>query len=193
MKDNKIFNSIKFLGGANTFESLPANKLIEIAFWGRSNVGKSSTINKIFNRKSIARVSRTPGRTQQINLFTIADDKAIIADLPGYGYAAVSKTAADNLYRLCYNYLHKRKLALFFLLVDSRRGLMPVDYEVLESLQVLGHKVCVLITKIDLVHNSALSRLKDELSAFDCLMTSNKSEAGIIDLKRKMIDIINER
>ncbi len=193
MKNDKIFNTIKFLGGANTFESLPDNKLIEIAFWGRSNVGKSSTINAVFNRKSIARISRTPGRTQQINLFTIGDDQVVIADLPGYGYAAVSKTVADNLYRLCYNYLHKRQLALFFLLIDSRRGLMPIDYEVLESLKVLGHRLCILITKVDLVKDSDLNKLKNELSLFDCLVTSNKSNTGIIDLKRKIIDVINER
>jgi GTP-binding protein len=137
MKHDKIFNSIKFIAGANKFEALPDNNLKEIAFWGRSNVGKSSTINSIFNKKDLARVSQNPGRTQQINLFSVGNNDAVIADLPGYGYAKVSKTTADNLYQLCYDYLHNRKTEKVFLLIDSRRGLMDVDNDVINALNVL--------------------------------------------------------
>lgn len=191
MIDNKIFNTIKFIGGANNFEALPKNNLPEIAFWGRSNVGKSSTINSIFNNNTVARVSSNPGRTQQINLFVIGNNNATVVDLPGYGYAKVSKKIAENLYNLCYNYIHKRRPKIVFLLVDSRRGLMSIDSEVVDALNVIGHRICVLLTKTDLVHKNDLIQLESDLGGLDHLMISNKSKTGILQLKNKIVEVIN--
>ena len=193
MKNDKIFNTIKFIGGANDFISLPQNNLPEIAFWGRSNVGKSSTINSIFNNNSIARVSSNPGRTQQINLFAIGNNQAVIADLPGYGYAKVSKKTAETLYNLCYHYIHRKRSKIVFLLIDSRRGLMSTDSEVIEALNVIGHRICIILTKVDLVSQNDLIQLQHDLDCLDYLMISNKSKTGIIQLQDKIIDIINER
>ncbi len=190
MTNNKIFNTIKFLGGANNFNALPNNHLPEIAFWGRSNVGKSSTINSIFNNNTVARVSSNPGRTQQINLFVIGNNQATVVDLPGYGYAKVSKKVAENLYNLCYNYIHKRQPKIVFLLIDSRRGLMSIDSEVLNALSVIDHRVCILLTKIDLVHKNDLIQLESDLGSLDHLMISNKSKTGILQIKDKIIDVI---
>ena len=193
MKDDKIFNSIKFLGGANKFEVLPKNDLIEMTFWGRSNVGKSTTINSVFNNKTVARVSRTPGRTQQINLFVLGDNIATIADLPGYGYANVSKTVADNLYQLCYDYLHRRKPSRVFLLIDSRRGIMDIDSDVIEAISILGHRTCLIFTKTDLIDKSALESIKMQANDIsgEYLMISNKSKNGISELRKKILDLIN--
>jgi GTP-binding protein len=192
MQDHKVFNSIKFFGGANKFVDLPKNNLIEVAFWGRSNVGKSSTINSIFNNKTVARVSQTPGRTQQINLFTIGDNIATIADLPGYGYAKVSKSVADNLHQLCYDYLHNRSPVITFVLIDARRGFMEVDNDVIEAMDVLGRKVCLVFTKTDLVSENIIAELKQKTFGRDFLMISNRSKNGITNLRKKIIDAINE-
>ena len=191
MKDNKVFNSIQFFAGANKFIDLPNNNLPEIAFWGRSNVGKSSTINSIFNNKTVARVSKTPGRTQQINLFILDKNIATIADLPGYGYAKVSKTVADSLHQLCYDYLHERKPSRIFLLIDARRGVMDVDKDVVEAMRFIGHNICFIFTKVDLIEISALEDLKLQKQGDEYLMISNKSGSGIADVRKKIIDIIN--
>jgi len=190
MINNKIFNTIKFIGGANNFHSLPKNNLPEVAFWGRSNVGKSSTINSIFNNNSVARVSSNPGRTQQINLFTIGVNQAMIADLPGYGYAKVSKKIAETLYNLCYNYIYKRHPKIVFLLIDSRRGLMDIDREVIEALNILGHRMCIILTKVDLMHKDDIIQLKGNIGLIDHLTISNRSKDGISQLKDKIIDVI---
>jgi GTP-binding protein len=189
--NNKIFNTIKFLAGANNFEALPQINLPEIAFWGRSNVGKSSTINSIFNNNSAARVSKKPGSTQQINLFLIGQNQAVLADLPGYGYAKVSKKNADNLYKLCYDYIYKRQSKIIFVLIDSRRGLMDIDLEAINALNSLGHSMCLLLTKIDLVTKERILQLKSELEGLDYIMISNSSKVGIAEVQHKIKNIIN--
>ncbi len=191
MKDDKVFNSIKFFAGANKFKALPNNNLPEIAFWGRSNVGKSSTINSIFNDKTVARVSKTPGRTQQINLFTLEKNVASIADLPGYGYAKVSKTVADNLYQLCYDYLHERQPSMIFLLIDARRGIMDVDNDVIEAMRVIGHRICLIFTKTDLIEAKEFEALKLQADRNEYLMISNRSRTGVSEVRKKIIDAIN--
>lgn len=193
MKSDKIFSKIQFLGGANNFKSLPRSDLLEIVFWGRSNVGKSSTINSIFNNKT-AKVSQTPGRTQQINLFTIGDKDATIVDLPGYGYAKVSKTIASNLYKLCYDYLHSNRAKVVFLLLDSRRGFMDIDHDVIEALNVLDYKTYFVFTKVDLLKQNELNILNTHLDGLSSkyFMISNKEKDGIIEIRSKIIDIINE-
>lgn len=193
MITDKIFHTIKFIGGANKFEALPICNLPEIVFWGRSNVGKSSTINSIFNHKNLARVSQNPGRTQQINLFMLGKNEAVVADLPGYGYANVSKVISENLYQLCYDYINTRQFLRMFLLIDSRRGLMMADLDVLTALQSLGHKVSFILTKSDLVDNNRIATLKEELKQFnvESFTMSNKTKNGALELRNKIINILN--
>src|SRR6202453_3372708 len=123
-----------FIWGATTAESLPPEKLNEIAFVGRSNVGKSSLVNALTGRKTLARVSQTPGATRQINFFNLGG-RLMMADLPGYGFAKVSKTESANWQTLIFAYLRGRApLRRVLLLIDGRRGLKDSDTAVLELL-----------------------------------------------------------
>jgi GTP-binding protein len=140
-----------FLAGAGSAASLPAAKGVEIAFAGRSNVGKSSLINALTNQKSLARVSKTPGRTQQINFFGGADD-LVLADLPGYGFAVAAKDKVDRWTGLVHDYLTGRpNLARVYVLIDSRHGLKPQDREVLGYLDRAGVSYAIVLTKLDTI------------------------------------------
>jgi GTP-binding protein len=138
-----------FLGAATEPGRFPVPSLPEIAFAGRSNVGKSSAINRLVGRRGLARTSSTPGRTQQLNFFAI-DDRLVLVDLPGYGYAKVSKAARDAWRPLVESYLGTRgTLAGVVLIVDVRRGLEEEEHQLLDFLAVLSVPVLVLATKID--------------------------------------------
>src|SRR3984893_10462845 len=124
----------RFLPAAGTPASLPAMKGDEIAFAGRSNVGKSSLINALTGRNGLARTSRTPGRTQEL-IFFAADDRVTLVDMPGYGYAAAPKAKVAAWTALIHAYLRGRaNLKRVYVLVDTRRGLTAADDEVLEIL-----------------------------------------------------------
>lgn len=150
--NSKIFKQeINFIAGAAKISQLPKLFLPQIVFVGKSNVGKSSLINAICRRKSLARTSHTPGRTQQINFFSVAD-KFLIADLPGYGFAKVSQQDRFNWQKLILYYLeHGNRISLVNILVDARRGLKEHDIEVIGLVQSLGHKINLIITKLDKV------------------------------------------
>ena len=138
-----------FLSGAGSVASLPQARGVEIAFAGRSNVGKSSLINALTNRKALARTSKTPGRTQQINFFKGADE-LVLADLPGYGFAAAAKDKVDQWTGLVHDYLVGRpNLARVYVLIDSRHGLKPQDREVLGYLDRAGVSYAIVLTKLD--------------------------------------------
>lgn len=147
---DKIFSGdINFIFGANKPFLFPDESVKEIAFVGKSNVGKSSLINAFTNRKSLARVSNTPGRTQQINFFQVGDLFRIV-DLPGYGYAKVSASAQKQWGKLILSYLEKRRnLKLIFLLIDSRHGIKEHDIQVMEILRTFDIKYSVVFTKAD--------------------------------------------
>lgn len=141
--------TVNFIAGAAAYSQLPSHQLPEIAFLGRSNVGKSSAINALLGRKGIAKVSQTPGRTQQINLFQV--DKAfILADLPGYGYARIAKSSINCIQELVYDYLQQRSsLIRLILLIDARRGITAIDQEVMQFLSQIPVSFQVVFTKID--------------------------------------------
>jgi GTP-binding protein len=145
----------EFVIGAAQASQLPAPGVPEIAFAGRSNAGKSSAINALANRTRLAYASRTPGRTQQINLFALRSG-ALVADLPGYGYAAVAKSVKRGWQDLLWQYVTTRSsLVALVLVVDARHGLKDLDRAVLSEFVRSGRPVLILATKADKLNTSA--------------------------------------
>jgi GTP-binding protein len=140
----------RFVAGATNEAALPLGGLPEIAFAGRSNVGKSSLVNALTGRKTLANVSRTPGRTQQLNFFELGR-RLWLVDLPGYGYAKVSKSAVASWQKLIERYLKGRPtLRRVLVLIDARHGLKDVDKGVLDGLDDAAQSYQVVLTKADL-------------------------------------------
>ncbi len=154
-----------FVSGAATFEGLPDPDLPEVAFVGRSNVGKSSLINALTGRKALARTSNTPGRTQQVNFFRL-QDALMLADLPGYGYARASKAEIKRWTALIFDYLRGRpSLRRVCLLVDARHGLKQADIDVMKDLDTSAVSYQIVLTKCDKVKAGALNDLGRRTSA----------------------------
>lgn len=157
--------SATFVGAASEPGRFPAPSFPEVAFAGRSNVGKSSAINRLVGRKGLARTSSTPGRTQQLNFFAI-DDKLVLVDLPGYGYAKVSQAARAAWRPLVESYLGTRgALAGVVLIVDVRRGLEEEEHQMLDFLAALGTPVLLIATKIDKLNRSGQAKALKALAA----------------------------
>ncbi len=146
--------SCDFIAGVASLDALPDATLPEVAFAGRSNVGKSSLINALTGRKALARTSRTPGRTQQLNFFDVAG-RFILVDMPGYGYASVSKTKKEEWQELIRDYLRGRpSLRCVFVLVDSRHGVKDSDREMMKLLDECAAPYRIVLTKADEIKNS---------------------------------------
>jgi GTP-binding protein len=145
----------EFVTGAAAPSQLPEASVPEIAFAGRSNAGKSTAINVLAGRTRLAFASRTPGRTQQINLFALRSG-ALVADLPGYGYAAVGKELKRAWQEFLWHYITTRPtLVALVLIVDSRHGLKDLDIELLQGFVPSGRPVLILATKADKLNTSA--------------------------------------
>jgi GTP-binding protein len=146
----KLFaGACDFVWGTGDIKSLPPQSLPEIAFVGRSNAGKSSLLNALTNRKTLARVSHTPGRTREINFFNLAA-RLMLVDLPGYGYAKASKTLAAEWQALIFAYLRGRaSLHRVLVLIDSRRGVMEIDQAVMKLLDDAAVSYALVLTKTD--------------------------------------------
>ncbi len=141
--------NINFIKSANQVSQFPEDSGREIAFVGRSNAGKSTALNAIFRRKNIAKTSKTPGRTQLVNFFSVDDDCRVV-DLPGYGFAAVSKKKRKQWDELISDYFRTRDaLKGVFLIIDSRRMITQLDHLFLEFYLPLGKSLHVLLTKAD--------------------------------------------
>ncbi len=183
----------KFVAGAATYDQIPCSKLPEVAFVGRSNVGKSSLINSLVG-KACARVSKTPGRTQQINFFSLGN-KISLVDLPGYGYAAVSKQTRMQWDNLILNYLRYRKnLVRIFLLVDSKLGIKQNDEEIMEIFDKLGLVFQIILTKSDRksaeIEDSVREIVQFHSAAFpEIISTSSKKNDGIRQLRAVIFKI----
>lgn len=140
---------IDFLKGVVNVDGLPAADRPEIAFAGRSNVGKSSLINALCRRKSLARTSNTPGRTREINFFTV-EEEAYLVDMPGYGFAKVPKDLVAGWTRLIERYLRGRDtLKRTFLLIDARHGIKKNDLEIMQKLDQAAQLYQIVLTKAD--------------------------------------------
>jgi GTP-binding protein len=138
-----------FIWGATSADNLPPDTLNEVAFVGRSNAGKSSLVNALTGRKSLARVSQTPGATRQINFFNLAD-RLMLVDLPGYGFAKRSKSESEQWQEMIFAYLRRRaRLRRVALLIDGRRGVMDSDRQVMELLDKAAVSYGLVLTKAD--------------------------------------------
>ena len=185
-----------FVAGATTPDVFPPASLPEIAFVGRSNAGKSSLINAITGRSTLARVSHTPGRTRQINFFNLGA-RVMLVDLPGYGYAKASKAMTAEWNHLITAYLRGRpSLRRVVLLVDSRRGIMDSDEEVLTLLDQAAMSTLVTLTKIDELKPAALKSVAAEAEAKaarhtaaypEIFVTSAREKRGLDPLKVNLL------
>ncbi|MGD1888315.1 MAG: ribosome biogenesis GTP-binding protein YihA/YsxC [Cohaesibacteraceae bacterium] len=151
-----------FEKGVVAASGLPTDGRPEIALAGRSNVGKSSLLNALTSQKGLARTSNTPGRTQELNLFTAEDMPLRIVDMPGYGFAKAPKDAVDKWNRLIRQYLRGRvELARVFVLIDARHGLKKNDLEILKMLDETAVGYQIVLTKIDKLKPGQVERVKD--------------------------------
>jgi len=191
-----------FMAGAARVEGLPPVGAPEIAFAGRSNVGKSSLINALTGRVSLARTSHTPGRTQEVNFFDL-NGRASLVDMPGYGYAAVSKAKSAAWGKLARGYLRGRPTLLrVFVLVDGRHGLKASDEETMRLLDASAVSYAVVLTKRDEVKAAdqpgriaaALEALRPHPAAYpEVLFTSARSGEGVADLRAHIARLTAER
>jgi GTP-binding protein len=171
----------RFVAGAATIERIPPATLPEIAVAGRSNVGKSSLLNRLVRRHGLARVGKTPGRTQQINFFAIGD-RLTLVDLPGYGFARVPLAVKEAWRRLVEHYLTRRaELRGVVVLVDARRGIGDEDARLLEFLAAHGVAAQLVATKIDRLKRSERAALLRSLEP-DTLLFSATSGEGVDEL-----------
>ncbi len=155
----------RFIAGAASPGALPPETLPEIAFIGRSNVGKSSLINALCGRRMLARTSRTPGRTQQINFFDLGG-RLMLVDLPGYGFASASKAAIGSWTQLIRHYLRNRaRLRRACLLIDARRGLTDVDRPTMALCDEAALSYQVVLTKTDAMRPAELAAVAAAVSA----------------------------
>ncbi len=154
-----------FIMGAARANQLPEGDLVEVAFAGRSNVGKSSLVNALTGRKTLARVSNTPGRTQQVNFFVLSQ-KLMLVDLPGYGYAAAPKAHVDAWTGLIEDYLRgRRQLKRVCLLIDGRHGIKEADRRAMEVLDQSAVIYQVILTKADKMSPTALQGIIEATKA----------------------------
>ena len=191
-----------FVAGAAKLEQIPADGLPEVAFAGRSNVGKSSLINALTGRKTLAKVSNTPGRTRQLNFFDLAG-RLMLADLPGYGYARVSKQQVADWTKLVELYLVGRApLRRALLLIDARHGLKDVDRRVMAILDKAAVSYQAVLTKTDQLGPSQLAEclagVAGELARHtaahpDVMPTSAENGAGIAELRAALASLIEWR
>ena len=153
-----IIKTAKFIKSSTTITQCPNRKLPEFAFIGRSNVGKSSLINMLTGYGKLAKISGRPGKTQTINHFII-NDNWFLVDLPGYGFAKVSKTIRTGFQGFIYEYILKRtELSCLFVLVDSRHEPQPIDIEFIRMIGENGIPFCIIMTKTDKLKPGALTR-----------------------------------
>jgi GTP-binding protein len=209
LEDGRLLfaGSCEFIFASAKPSDLPPLGPPEIAFAGRSNVGKSSLLNALTNRKTLARVSHTPGRTQQLNFFALGrepgSERLRLVDMPGYGYAAVGKEKSASWGVLMRDYLKGRaSLARVFVLIDGRRGVKPVDEEMFDLLDHSAVSYQVLLTKYDELKASersdvvaaTMAALSKRPAAYpEIIFTSSHTGEGIPALRGAVAQLLAER
>ncbi len=191
-----------FYAAAQTLDRLPPMEDVEIAFAGRSNVGKSSLINALTGRNTLARTSHTPGRTQQLNFFKVGPRLSLV-DMPGYGYAAVEKAKVEAWTKLIHDYLKGRaNLARVFVLIDARHGLKSLDTDVLDGLDKAAVSYQIVLTKADALKKSEVANrlagieaaLARRPAAFpQIILTSSRDDSGVPELRAAIARLLSER
>jgi GTP-binding protein len=185
----------EFIMGAAAIHQLPPPDLPEVAFAGRSNVGKSSLINALVGQKHLARASNEPGRTREVNFFVL-DEQLRLVDLPGYGWAKASKDAVKKFQNLERSYLRGRpNLKRVYLLIDARHGLKAVDTEALDALDLAAVSYQIVLTKADKLKAAEVASVTERTlkavsrrpAAFPrVLATSSEKGTGIPDLRAEI-------
>jgi GTP-binding protein len=194
----------EFIWASPSIETLPPMAGTEVAFAGRSNVGKSSLINALTGRNALARTSHTPGRTQELIFFEGPQHAAFrLVDMPGYGYASAPKAKVASWTQLIHKFLQGRgNLARVYVLIDSRHGLKDVDFDVLSTLDKAAVSYQIVLTKADQVKAAELEQriaatsaaLATHAAAFpELLVTSSRSGAGLPQLRAAMVRLLEER
>jgi GTP-binding protein len=189
---------VDFKLSAPDLEFLPAPDVAEIAFAGRSNVGKSSLLNALTGRQGLARASNTPGRTQELNFFDVGNPRVMrLVDMPGYGYAEAPKDLVARWKRLILDYLRGRVvLKRVLVLIDARHGLKPVDLEIMTMLDKAAVSYQLVLTKADKIKPTALTATiaavaasaRTHPAAFpEVLATSAETGAGIAELRAAVV------
>jgi len=189
----------QFIKGVVRIEGLPGEEVPEVAFAGRSNVGKSSLLNALTGRKALARTSNTPGRTRELNFFLLGGVLHIV-DMPGYGYAKAPKAQVKGWNQLIYDYLRGRpQLKRVFLLIDARHGIKNTDAGVLQLMDEAAVSYQAVLTKIDKVSAAELDRVCEDTAARlakhpaahpEIIATSAEKRIGIDELRAAIADIL---
>ena len=194
----------QFIWASPSIETLPPMVGMEVAFAGRSNVGKSSLINALTGRNALARTSHTPGRTQELIFFEGPENAGFrLVDMPGYGYASAPKAKVASWTALIHKFLQGRSsLARVYVLIDARHGFKEVDLDVLNTLDKSAVSYQVVLTKADQVKAAELEQRAAEVQAAlakhpaafpELLVTSSRTGAGMAELRAAMVRLLGER
>ena len=198
----KLFaGPVAFLKSAPTLEHLPNADVPEVAFAGRSNVGKSSLLNALTNRNGLARTSNTPGRTQELNFFDVGDPLQLrLVDMPGYGFAKAPKDMVKKWRFLINDFLRGRQvLKRAFVLIDSRHGIKPVDIEIMDMLDAAAVSYVIVLTKADKIKATDLAAVTEQTADAarkraaahpDIIATSSEGGLGLPELRAAVLNAI---
>ena len=200
-KRNLFSNQCRFIKGVASVEGLENSIVPEVAFLGRSNVGKSSLLNAITKRAKLAHTSKTPGRTQELNFFSFGEEKPMltIVDMPGYGFAKASKSKINEWTELSKFYLSNRSnLRRVFLLIDSRHDIKVSDEEIMSMLDNCAVSYQIVLTKIDKIkdRDKKVLEIQDSIKKFiavhpEILSTSSHKDEGLGDLRNEISAMVD--